>query len=383
MDKIKDAFNYLISMDIDKELEEFFDSLKGFISGTLSGLFGELSDAFNNIRRNVGSVLGDNFGISDLSFEKIKQIIMIVGFDVVTALINIIRKVMDGIFTLMEKAFSLFRKLMFGTIRFPFIEDLYKLITSKELDTSFTVADVISMLVAVPATIAMKILKVDAIDKEAGKPVIQAATATASFPDQVTLFTKLFSKEIDTAKQVGKFGAIFIPAVTSFLDVWSVGGAYLSGKDAAPKAFGFFSGLALLAGAYSIYAEASEIPLSGPPVLVALQIGAAAVGGFGVVFSGLFWLGDTAVKKGLKTFEAVTYGIRAFLRIPIFILKEKKGLKQVFELSTDLMKDVGKVCACAAIPVDDPESKALLVIGNFGFSYLSIGTGLAGYMMKD
>ncbi|KAA5534534.1 hypothetical protein F0919_07895 [Taibaiella lutea] len=380
MQKIKDAFNYLISMDIDKELEAFFDSLTGFISGTLSGLFQELSTTFNNIKRNVGSVLGDNFSISDLSFEKIKQIVLIVGFDVVTALINIIRKIVDGLFTLMEKAFSLFRKLMFGTIRFPFIEDLYKLITSKELDTSFTVADVISMLVAVPATIAMKILKVDAIDKEAGRPVIQSDIA---IPEKISLFKKYFAKEIDTVTQVGKFAAIFIPAVTSFLDVWSVGGAYLEGKQAAPKVFGFFSGLALLAGAYSVYAEASEISMTGSPVLVALEVGAAAFGGFGVIFSGLFWLGDGVQKKGLKTFEAVTYGIRAFLRIPIFILKEKKGLKQVFELSTGLMKDAGKVCACAAIPVEEPQSKALLVIGNFGFSYLSIGTGLAAFMIKD
>jgi len=380
MQKIKDAFNYLISMDIDKELEAFFDSLTGFISGTLSGLFQELATTFNNIKRNVGSVLGKDFSISDLSFEKIKQIVLIVGFDVVTALINIIRKIIDGIFNLMEKAFSLFHKLMFGTIRFPFIEDLYKLITSEELDTSFTVADVISMLVAVPATIAMKILKVDAIDKEAGKPVLQAE---ATIPEKVSLFTKLFSKEIDTVKRVGSFAAIFIPAVTSFLDVWSIGGAYLEGKAAAPKVFGFFSGMALLAGAYSIYSEASEIALDGAPVLVALKVGAVAFGAFGVVFSGLFWLGDGVQKKGLKTFEAVTYGIRAFLRIPIFILQEKKGLKQVFELSTGLMKDAGKVCACAAVPVEEPQSKAILVIGNFGFSYLSIATGLGAYMMKD
>lgn len=385
MQKIKDAFNYLISIEADKELDEFLDALSGFMSGTLSGLFTELSVTFSSIRKNVGSVLGSNFSLSDLSFEKIKQIVLIVGFDVVTGLLHLIRKIVDGVFNLMEKAFSFFRKLMFGKISFPFIEDLYRFITGKDLDTSFTVADVISLLVAVPATIAMKILKVDPIDREAGKPVLQSMAAEAAGPGKTSFFEKHFGKDVgkavDTVTAVGKFGAIFAPAVSSFLDVWSVGGAYMEGKEAAPKAFSVFSAFSLLIGIYTIYSEASEVHMDGSPVLITLEIVSVFMGGMGVVFSGLFWLGDATAKKGLKTFEAVVYGIKAFLRIPVFIFSDKKGLKQVFELSTGILKDAGKICACAAIPVEEPQTKTLLVVGNFGFSYLSIGTGIAAFMV--
>jgi hypothetical protein len=160
MNKINELGNEIIQFDGSDPMSELTEELTKFFTGVVADEINVWSDTFKQIKADVVRLFDGKFPtLDDLNFEVIKKLLISVGADLIKELLTGLRNLVLRFFDLMQKLIPVMRKVLFTKIRFPFIEQLVKLISGGNLswDTSFTLVDGMMLLLAVPVTISYKI----------------------------------------------------------------------------------------------------------------------------------------------------------------------------------------------------------------------------------
>ena len=161
-----------------------------FVEGLVGDEIDNLMNIWNQIQADVLKIFDNKLPDNDsLSFETIKNLIVMVGADAVIGLLNGIRALVKRSLDLMVSMIEVVRAAIFAKISFPFIEQLVELVLpGAHLDTSFRLIDAIMLLVAIPSTIAYKLIfneapfkKGDALNLPFGRVAVQSEAVEKFF----------------------------------------------------------------------------------------------------------------------------------------------------------------------------------------------------------
>lgn len=162
-----------------------------FIGGLIGDEFDNLIHTWDQIQADVLKIFGNKLPDNDsLGLETIKNLMITVGADSVIGLLEGIRKLVLRSLDLLGSMIEVVRAAMFAKISFPFIEKLVELVLpGTEIDTSFRLIDAIMLLIAVPSTIAYKLIfdeapfkKDDILTLPFGRVAVQSQPAAAFMP---------------------------------------------------------------------------------------------------------------------------------------------------------------------------------------------------------
>lgn len=154
MDNLTQALGQLVQInlpssdpglaDFDKLLEEHSASL---------------TTAFDEFKADLDHLFGGKPpSIADIGVDTITKIAITLGVRVAEALLAALKRLVTALMDLLEGFFDTLEKVLFATVRLPFIEKLVKLVADANVDTSFQLADIIALPAAIPATIALKLI---------------------------------------------------------------------------------------------------------------------------------------------------------------------------------------------------------------------------------
>lgn len=109
-----------------------------------------------DIRKIVGDAMPD---AASLSFDTVRKMFIAVGADAVIGLLEGVEVFVLRALDLLADMIEVMRAFLFAKISFPFIEKLVALVApGVHIDTSFRFVDALMLLVAIPATIAYKLI---------------------------------------------------------------------------------------------------------------------------------------------------------------------------------------------------------------------------------
>lgn len=165
MNKLQAVADELIRFEGPNPAKELLDAGVEYVEGLLADEISNFMNFVNQFSDDLKLIFeGKMPGASELSFESIKNALIILGTDVLEGLVNAVRDLTLRSLDLLQKLVGVIRDAMFAKIRFPFIEHLVSLVTggSVSVDTSFRMIDGVMLLAAIPATIGYKIIKGEA-----------------------------------------------------------------------------------------------------------------------------------------------------------------------------------------------------------------------------
>lgn len=207
--------NNIIEVEIPSPSSESINTLDAFCQDSLESEIGNLFNAFNQIQSDVVQIfkgsLPPNFG--DLSFDTIKELLISLSADSLRTLLIGMGELAVRSLDCVQVIIDLMHDVLFAKIRFPFIEELVKLVTigSVSIDTSFRLIDAVLLLCAIPATITYKLVfgeppleKNDSIVFPYGTVTVQSgADLVRKFEvilGLISAFSKPFSSSLTIAK---------------------------------------------------------------------------------------------------------------------------------------------------------------------------------------
>lgn len=159
-EQLQPIFNEIIEIngfDLGSEDE---NPITSFTQGLINDFISELSDCFEQIKTTFTKIFGDDsLDIDDLNVDKILTLMVDIGSEAIETFLQLIKKILLRVLDLVKNMVGLFHSLISAKIRFSFIEKLVKFVTDgkTEIDTSFRIVDAISLVLAVPISIAHKI----------------------------------------------------------------------------------------------------------------------------------------------------------------------------------------------------------------------------------
>jgi hypothetical protein len=155
----------LIRFEGPNPAKELLDAGADYVERVLADEIGDIINCVDRLTNDLKQIFqGKVPSLKELSFESIKNALIIVGADALEGLICAVRDLVLRSLDLLAKLIGVARDAMFVRMRFPFIEHLVKLVTADavSVDTSFRLIDGLMLLAAVPATITYKIVKGEA-----------------------------------------------------------------------------------------------------------------------------------------------------------------------------------------------------------------------------
>jgi hypothetical protein len=189
MDKLDSLLDEIIQIEVPDPAPETVDATRRFFAGLLTEPLEALWDCLMQIQTDLARFFGGTMpGVGDFNFETIKNVIIAVGADALEGVLTMLRDLALRLLDLMQSLVGAVRDVLFATIRFPFIERLVNLVTAGlvSVDTSFRLVDGVLLLLAIPATIAYKVMFGEAPLKEGqvialpyGRIAVQSATQVA------------------------------------------------------------------------------------------------------------------------------------------------------------------------------------------------------------
>lgn len=132
------------------EFESLFDLL-GKQMDALSGYGTDIKESFKHI---FGP---DGFTLADLDLDKIQRILYSLVLNLAKRATEMTRNVVTHLINSVAGLVDLMRRILFTTIRFPFIEKTFALLTGKPVDTGVRLIDIVLFVPSVLGTITYKL----------------------------------------------------------------------------------------------------------------------------------------------------------------------------------------------------------------------------------
>ena len=139
----------------------------------LSGLGTDIKESFKHI------FAPDGFTLADLDLDKIKRILYSLVLNLAKRATAMTRNLVVHLIDQVAALVDLMRRILFSTIRFPFIEKTFALLTGEPLDTGVRLIDIVLFVPAVLGTITYKLFMGSSPLKPvlASRPPLNAALA--------------------------------------------------------------------------------------------------------------------------------------------------------------------------------------------------------------
>jgi hypothetical protein len=160
MERLDSLMDDIIHIEGANPAKTAVNSLASFVTGVVGDQFDVLMETFNGIKSDVNRLFDSQLPESDsLSFETVRQLLIMVGSDVAVGLIKSVRSIVVRMIDLLGDMVEVARQFLFARVSFPFIEKLVELVApGTHIDTSFRIIDVFMLLAAIPATITYKLI---------------------------------------------------------------------------------------------------------------------------------------------------------------------------------------------------------------------------------
>ena len=135
------------------------DAASGF-EQIIAGSLEQLVEMIAKLGVALTDILAQATDVSNISLESIQRAAVSAGAGVLEDLLSAFRKVTLGTMDLLKALTGLFRVLLNAKISFPLIEQLVNVLTLGlvSVDTSFRMVDGLMLLIAIPTTIASKLI---------------------------------------------------------------------------------------------------------------------------------------------------------------------------------------------------------------------------------
>jgi hypothetical protein len=204
LNKLQSLTSEVVRFEGPDPAAEAIEAAKGFVEGLLSDEVSNVVNSVDQLASDLAKIFGDTVPRTDqIDFDTIKNAVITVGADALEGLISAIRDLVRRSLELVATLIGVARDLLLVRIRFPFIEELVKLVTAGavSIDASFRMMDAMMLLFAVPATIAYKVVagraplsKGDVIAFPYGSVTVQSSVDVFRDFSQVAGFAGAFTK---------------------------------------------------------------------------------------------------------------------------------------------------------------------------------------------
>jgi hypothetical protein len=169
MNKLNNLFDYIIDIELPDPDSNALAAAEEFFEHLVVSQLNNVMNIFNRLMSDLARIFeGKMPGANDLSFDTVKNVLILLAEDVLEGVITALGDFVLGGLDLVQAMLGTMRNTLFARVRFPFIEELVKLVTLGfvSVDTSFRLIDGLMLMVAIPATIAYKLIAGEAPLKE-------------------------------------------------------------------------------------------------------------------------------------------------------------------------------------------------------------------------
>jgi hypothetical protein len=159
--KLDSLFDYVIDIQLPDRDANLLAAAQQFFRDLVANQLNDLMNSFTRLASDLARTFeGKMPGVNDLSFATIKNALVIVGEDVLEGVLTMMRDLVLSGLDLVQAMIDTMRNTMFAKVRFPFVEELVKLVTAGfvSVDTSFRLIDGLMLIFAIPATIMYKLI---------------------------------------------------------------------------------------------------------------------------------------------------------------------------------------------------------------------------------
>lgn len=160
MQRVQSVLDDIVHIEGPNPADIALDAVETFITGLAGDELDNLIATWNRIAADMRRLFGDTIPENGaLSFEVLRNAFIAVGADILIGFLRAIDKLVVRALDLVIGMIESLRAFVFARISFPFIEKLVELVApGTHVDTSFRLIDAVMLLLAVPSTIAYKLI---------------------------------------------------------------------------------------------------------------------------------------------------------------------------------------------------------------------------------
>ena len=210
LDKVLDE---IVTFEEPNPFATALEAAESFATGLIKDELTEIERGFNAIRADLGNLFGNAVpDLRTLSADTLRKAVIAVGSDALEALLRGVRDLVVRLLDLVQKLVGTLRDALKFKVRLPFIEDFVKLVTggAVKVDTSFSFAEALVMMAAVPATIVYKLAnghapfaRGEAITLPFGQVTVQSGAADVKKVAAIVDLTSQVVKAVTNTIQAG------------------------------------------------------------------------------------------------------------------------------------------------------------------------------------
>ncbi|HVL22836.1 MAG TPA: hypothetical protein VM450_02075, partial [Thermomicrobiales bacterium] len=376
LNKLESFASEVVTFEGPDPAADAVDAAREFVEGLLSDEISNVVNSVNDLATDLTAFFdGTVPGMDDLSFETIKNAAITVGADALEGLISAMRDLVRRSLDLVARLIGVARDLLLVRIRFPFIEELVKLVTggAVTVDASFRMMDALMLLFAVPATIAYKVV--------AGRAPLAKGDVIA-FPYGGAITVQSSADVFRNFSQVAGFAGAFTKMAFSSFQAYNKAQSTIGGLPVDPeKAWQAWlaAGLDATNLAQEIYGVVDRsTDAKAPHGVVEMEATMVTLTGVQNLKTLMVLI---AGKRGGEALEKANSGLDVGMSITHFLLKtavfgvlidsfgpptttdvRDKQLSESLGWMESLFDHGGSALVSAGGLVEDPETKGILIV---------------------
>ncbi|TWU00801.1 hypothetical protein [Stieleria varia] len=160
MEKATGLMDEIITIESENPSALAMKTAKDFVGGLISDEINNVMSLWQQLAADIVSIVGREVPSREsISFEMIQNLIIAVGADLVVGFLESVKDLVVRTLELIRGLIEVVRSAVFAKIRFPFIEKIIKLFSPEsDVDVSFRLVDAFMLMLAVPSTIAYKLI---------------------------------------------------------------------------------------------------------------------------------------------------------------------------------------------------------------------------------
>jgi hypothetical protein len=328
MSKLQSIIDYIVKIempDLSAAVKSAIEGLRKLMAGTI----GAFADIAVKLGAAIEKIFGASFDIDNLNPDVLKRVFASAGANILDSLVNLVRNLVVGSMDLVKSLVGVCRAVLSAKMSFPLVEQLVKTLTLGlvSVDTSFRMIDGLMLLVAIPVTIACKIIT-------GGSPLRSGENIVLPFGR-----VSVSGAEEDVLRMLTIFGPLGVGLVKIIVSWVDLGDALLN----APK----WHTVSPVSAAFGVVGFAGEIALmdfgadTAPKVLESIMVHCAGVMAI-ISVIGAFKRNDSDAERQSWSeflgFEGAALSvIRIALRGGIVGLADQKGMSPAEKLKRSAM----------------------------------------------